>query len=79
MRARQLAAEILAPFASTWKPQINQLAKAGANFEITPDATHNALSSTVNPYPTLTAHTMTFFIRAPSNHPRNRLRSDLIR
>ncbi|RLT34555.1 MAG: hypothetical protein DWI59_06330 [Chloroflexi bacterium] len=74
-----MAAEILAPFARTWKPQINQLAKAGANFEITPDATHNALRPTVNPNPTFTAHTMTLFMRAPSNHSRNRLRSDLIR
>ncbi len=71
--------ETLAPVARRWKTQINQLAKAGANFEIIPEATHNALIATINPNPTLNAHTMTLFMRAPSDHPRNRLRSDLMR
>ncbi|MBK8782929.1 MAG: hypothetical protein IPO22_14240 [Anaerolineales bacterium] len=71
--------ETLAPVARRWKMQINQLAKAGANFEIIPEATHNALIATINPNQTLNAHTMTLFMRAPSDHPRNRLRSDLMR
>jgi|CXWL01.1.fsa_nt_gi glucose/mannose-6-phosphate isomerase len=71
--------ETLAPVARRWKTQINQLAKAGANFEIIPEATHNTLIATINPNPTLNAHTMTLFMRAPSDHPRNRLRSDLMR
>jgi glucose/mannose-6-phosphate isomerase len=71
--------ENLAPVARRWKMQINQLAKAGANFEIIPEATHNTLIATINPNPTLNAHTMTLFMRAPSDHPRNRLRSDLMR
>ncbi|MBK9602507.1 MAG: hypothetical protein IPO36_11805 [Anaerolineales bacterium] len=71
--------ENLAPVARRWKMQINQLAKAGANFEIIPEATHNTLIATINPTPTLNAHTMTLFLRAPSDHPRNRLRSDLMR
>ena len=71
--------ENLAPVARRWKAQINQLAKAGANFEIVPEATHNTLIATINPTPTLNAHTMTLFMRAPSDHPRNRLRSDLMR
>ncbi len=71
--------ENLAPVARRWKTQINQLAKAGANFEIIPEATHNTLSATLNPNPTLNAHTMTLFMRAPGDHPRNRLRSDLMR
>jgi glucose/mannose-6-phosphate isomerase len=71
--------ETLAPVARRWKTQINQLAKAGANFEIVPEATHNTLIATINPIPTLNAHTMTLFLRAPSDHPRNRLRSDLMR
>ncbi len=71
--------ETLAPVARRWKMQINQLAKAGANFEIVPEATHKTLIATINPNPTLNAHTMTLFIRAPSDHPRNRLRSDLMR
>ncbi len=71
--------ENLAPVAKRWKTQINQLAKAGANFEIVPEATHNTLIATINPTPTLNAHTITLFMRAPSDHPRNRLRSDLMR
>ncbi len=71
--------ENLAPVARRWKTQINQLAKAGANFEIIPEATHNTLIASVNPTPTLNAHTMTLFMRAPSDHSRNRLRSDLMR
>ncbi|MBM3180892.1 MAG: hypothetical protein FJZ86_11125 [Chloroflexi bacterium] len=71
--------ENLAPVARRWKTQINQLAKAGANFEVIPEASHNTLLATLNPNPTLNAHTMTLFMRAPSDHPRNRLRSDLMR
>ena len=71
--------ENLAPVARRWKTQINQLAKAGANFEIIPEATHNTLTATINPNQTLNAHTMTLFLRAPSDHLRNRLRSDLMR
>ena len=71
--------EPLAPVARRWKTQVNQLAKAGANFEVIPEANHNALNATLNPGPTLNAHTMTLFLRAPCDHPRNRLRSDLMR
>ena len=71
--------ERLATVAYRWKTQINQLAKAGANFEIIPEATHNTLIATINPNPTLNAHTMTLFMKAPSDHPRNKLRSDLMR
>lgn len=71
--------ELLAPVARRWKTQINQLAKAGANYEIIPEATHNTLIATINPNPTLNAHTMTLFMKAPSDHPRNKLRSDLMR
>jgi len=71
--------ETLAPVARRWKIQVNQFAKAGANFEVIPEANHNALTATLNPGQTLNAHTMTLFLRAPSDHPRNRLRSDLMR
>lgn len=71
--------DLLAPVARRWKTQINQLAKAGANFEIIPEATHNTLIATLNPNPTLNSHTMTLFMKAPSDHPRNKLRSDLMR
>lgn len=71
--------ETLAPIARYWKTLVNQFAKAGANFEIIPEANHNTLTATLNPNETLNAHTMTLFLRAPSDNPRNRLRSDLMR
>jgi glucose/mannose-6-phosphate isomerase len=74
-----MGAGILAPVARRWKGQINEVAKAGANFEILPEADHNTLAGTLNPTDTLNAHTMTMFLRALSDHPRNRLRSDLTR
>lgn len=70
---------MLAPVARRWKGQINEIAKAGANFEFIPEANHNTLAGTLNPQQVLNAHTMTMFLRAPSDHPRNRLRSDLMR
>ncbi|MDD2920688.1 MAG: SIS domain-containing protein [Anaerolineales bacterium] len=74
-----VGAGAFAPVARRWKTQINQLAKAGANFEILPEANHNALSATLNPTETLNAHTMTMFLRAPSDHPRNRSHANFMR
>ena len=70
---------LLSTVARRWKGQLNEVAKAGANFEFLPEANHNTLAGTINPQETLNAHTMTLFLRAPSDHPRNRLRSDLTR
>jgi glucose/mannose-6-phosphate isomerase len=70
---------LMSSVARRWKGQINKLAKAGANVEILPEADHNTLAGTMNPQETLNAHTMTLFLRSPSDHPRNRLRSDLTR
>ena len=70
---------LLAAVARRWKGQINEIAKAGANFEFLPEADHNTLAGTMNPQETLNAHTMTLFLCAPSDHSRNRLRSDLTR
>jgi len=70
---------LLTTVARRWKTQINEIAKAGANFEFLPEADHNALAGTMNPEEVLNPHTMTLFLRAPSDHPRNRLRSDLTR
>lgn len=68
---------LLAPVARRWKGQINELAKAGANFEFLPEANHNALAGTNYPEDVLNAHTMTIFLRSLSDHPRNRLRTEL--
>lgn len=72
-------AGILAPVARRWKGQINELAKAGANFEFLPEADHNAFAALVNPSDLLMPRTMTMFLRCNSDHPRNRLRTDITR
>jgi glucose/mannose-6-phosphate isomerase len=68
---------ILAPVARRWKGQVNELAKAGAGFEVLPEADHNALAGLENPDALM--QTVTIFLRAPSDHPRNRLRAELTR
>ena len=70
---------LLSVVARRWKGQMNEIAKAGANFEFIPEADHNTLAGTVNPQETLNAHTMTMFLNAPSDHPRNRVRLELTR
>ncbi len=74
-----MGAGLLSTVARRWKGQINEVAKAGANFEFLPEANHNTLAGTMHPQEVLNPHTMTLFLRAPSDHPRNRLRSDLTR
>jgi len=68
----------LAPVARRWKGQVNELAKGWAQFEFLPEADHNTLAGLVNP-PDMVQKMMSLFLRAPSDHPRNRLRSDLTR
>jgi glucose/mannose-6-phosphate isomerase len=70
-------AGMLAPVARRMKTQINEVAKAGANFEFMPEADHNALAGTQHPEEVLMPHTMNLFLRAPSDHPRNRRRLNL--
>ena len=74
-----MGAGLLSTIARRWKGQMNEVAKAAANFEFLPEANHNTLAGTMNPEEVLNPHTMTLFLRAPSDHPRNRLRSDLTR
>ncbi len=69
---------ILAPVARRWKTQINELAKAGASFEVLPEADHNTLTGLANPEDVL-SHTFSIFLRAPSDHSRNHLRAELTR
>ena len=71
-----LASGGLAPVARRWKCQINELAKAGAGFEALPESDHNTLAGLVNPTRFM-QKTFTVFLRAPSDHPRNRLRHAL--
>ena len=69
---------VLEPVARRWKGQINELAKAWAQFDVLPEADHNTLVGTQNPEELL-SRTMVLFLRAASNHPRNRIRSELTR
>ena len=71
---------VLATVARRWKGQINELAKAPANFEFLPEADHNTLVGVLNPSnDLLVPHTMTIFLNAVSEHPRNRIRSVITR
>jgi glucose/mannose-6-phosphate isomerase len=72
------ASGCMAPVARRWKTQINEIAKAGAGFEILPEADHNALAGLANPADIL-VRTVTLFLHAPSDHARNHLRLDLTR
>ena len=67
----------MAPVARRFKGQMNEVAKAAANFEYLPEADHNTLAGTQNPEEVLMPHTFNLFLRAPSDHPRNRKRIDL--
>ena len=71
------AAGILAPVARRFKYQINEISKAGANFEVLPEADHNTLAGTIHPEEVLMPHTMNLFLRAPADHRQNRQRIDL--
>lgn len=69
---------LLAPVARRWKGQISEIAKAWAQFEFLPEANHNTLAGILNPEEQL-SDLMVLFLRAPSQHPRNAIRSDLTR
>ena len=73
-----IGAGILSPVARRWKGQISELAKAWGQSEFLPEADHNTLAGILNPEDTL-SRMIALFLRSPSNHPRNRLRSDLTR
>lgn len=70
-------AGLLAPVARRIKGQVNELAKAVASFEVIPEADHNALAGTRHPVELIVPRIMSLFLRAPSIHPRNRIRMDL--
>ncbi len=76
--AHVLAAGSLAPVARRWKTQINELAKAGASFEVLPEADHNTLAGIWQPQ-NLQPLGIHLFIQGRGEHPRNRLRLELTR
>jgi glucose/mannose-6-phosphate isomerase len=69
-------ADALEPVARRWKTQVNELAKAWAQFEVLPEADHNALAGLVQPESGISA-AMALFLRGSSNHPRNLIRAEL--
>jgi glucose/mannose-6-phosphate isomerase len=71
-----IGADLLAPVARRWKSQISEIGKAWGQFEDLPEVDHNTLAGLVFPENML-AQTMALFLRAPSYHPRNLLRTDL--
>jgi glucose/mannose-6-phosphate isomerase len=71
-----IGADVLEPVARRWKTQISEIAKAWGQFEALPEVDHNTLAGVINPEQAL-SQIMTIFLRAPSYHPRNQLRSDL--
>ncbi|MEA5078893.1 MAG: bifunctional phosphoglucose/phosphomannose isomerase [Anaerolineaceae bacterium] len=68
----------LAAVARRWKGQINEVAKALANFEEIPEADHNAITGIFFP-PEECARWMAVFLKSTSDHPRNQMRLDLTR
>lgn len=68
----------LAPVARRWKCQINELAKAWAQFDLLPEGDHNSLEGVHFPQETL-PRMMALFLRGPADNPRHRLRLDLTR
>jgi glucose/mannose-6-phosphate isomerase len=60
---------VLAPVARRWRTQINELAKAPAQYEEVPEADHNVVAGTAGPE-SLIARTMAVFLRAPADDPR---------
>lgn len=69
-------ADVLEPVARRWKTQFSEVSKAWAQFEALPELNHNSLAGLAQPEHALTK-TMALFLRAPSYHPRNLLRSNL--
>jgi len=70
------ASDHLAPVARRWKTQINELAKAWAQFEVLPEADHNTLAGIEKDENILTK-IMAVFLKGGHAHPRNNLRANL--
>jgi glucose/mannose-6-phosphate isomerase len=71
-------AGVLAPVARRWRSQVNELAKAPAQFEELPEADHNAVAGTAGPG-SLIGKTMAVFLRAGLDDPRLARRVDATR
>ena len=72
------ASGFMAPIARRWKCQINELAKAEANFEILPEADHNTIAGVYHPEQPLSQE-IRVFLQAELDHPRNKKRTEVTR
>jgi glucose/mannose-6-phosphate isomerase len=73
-----IGSDYLAPVARRYKTQINELAKAWAQFEFLPEADHNTLAGIERSEDVL-SKIIVMFLSASSDHPRNQLRTRLTR
>lgn len=71
-----LGADLLAPVARRWKTQINELAKAWAQFEFLPEADHNTAAGIEFP-DGIANHMAAIFLVSNFNHPRNLIRAEI--
>jgi glucose/mannose-6-phosphate isomerase len=71
-----ISGDYLLPVARRYKTQINELAKAWAQFEFLPEVDHNTLAGIEKTEEVLTK-IFVLFLSASSDHPRNQLRSRL--
>jgi glucose/mannose-6-phosphate isomerase len=67
----------LAPVARRWKAQLNENGKAAATFEELPEATHNTVVGFEQPE-SLRDHLCVIFLEGDLEHPRNRLRAEVV-
>lgn len=72
------ASDYLAPVARRWKGQINEVSKAGAQFDELPEMDHNSVVGTMYPE-VLVSKYMALFLRSTHDHPRNRRRAEVTR
>lgn len=70
--------DYLTPVARRFKTQVNELAKGWAQFEFLPEADHNTAAGILQPE-FLPRDIFALFLESDSDHPRNRLRSQLTR
>jgi glucose/mannose-6-phosphate isomerase len=73
-----IAADYLLPVARRYKTQINELAKAWAQFEFLPETDHNTLAG-IEKSEEVLSKIFALFLSASSDHPRNQLRTRLTR
>ena len=72
------ASGLMAPVARRWKCQINEVAKAAANFEVLPEADHNTVAGIYHPEDAL-SHEIRVFLLAGADHVRNQKRIEVTR